>query len=249
MTDEELAILSGDEGIVISPFLGTMDPRERKAVMRTAYRGMLARGLVNPPTPEAQAEAIEQRTEDGTYATVELAVRQDVQAMVTLRNAATTVVAAARTTAVSQDFWYAHVVDDVVLIEEVSSDGLHRFALERSAALPDLVEAACIHPEAGNATGDVIEWRPLSSEDPTPPTEIVEKIGEALVRCDLTVRFVGDENPPMLGLFTGPNGSWMLHSHEDSRRPVSVVPSTASDLRDEVRRSVVSGIAQSRANG
>ena len=46
-----------------------------------------------------------------------------------LREAAHRVVAVARTTAATQDFWYAHLVDDVVLLEEVSRDGMHRFAL------------------------------------------------------------------------------------------------------------------------
>jgi hypothetical protein len=244
LTDEELAILAGEEGIVVSPFLASADPSERRVVLRTAYRGLLARGLVDPPTPEARAAAVEARAVDGDRATVELMVRQDVLSMVTLREAARLVVAAARTTVAGQDFWYAHVVDDVVLLEEVSADGLHRFALDRTAALPDLVEAAVVHPEAGDGEGEELAWQPANATDPTPPEPIVAGLGASLVRCDLVVRHVGDEHPPMLGLFSGPGGSWSMRSEHGSREPVVVRPVTADALRDEVRRLVTERLAQ-----
>ncbi len=76
-------------------------------------------------------------------------VRQDIRSVIALREAAQVVVAVARTTAATQDFWYAHLVDDVVLLEEVSRDGMHRFALAERSRLAELAVGAAVHPERG----------------------------------------------------------------------------------------------------
>ena len=82
---------------------------------------------------------------------LDLEVRQDLALVVALREGARLVVAVARTTATDQDFWYAHVVEDVVLLEEVSRDGMHRFASARDTALVDAgAVAAAVHPDAGD---------------------------------------------------------------------------------------------------
>jgi hypothetical protein len=234
LTDEELAILAGPGGIAVSPYLETLAEGEREAVTRTAYRGLLARGIVDPPTPEATAAAL-----GSGETTVELMVRQDVLTVVTLRRSARSVVALARTTAVAQDFWYAHVVDDVTLIEEVSGDGLHRFALCRTRDLPGRVVDAAVHPDTGDATGEPVEMTARPG-DPTPPDEVVERLGESLLRTDLVVRTADDEHAPLLGIFTGPGGAWCSVVRADSGGPVLVEPCTAEDVRRRVRAEVES---------
>lgn len=176
-TDEELAILAGSDGVVVTPFLDRVGADQRPAVDRTAFRSLLARGILDPPSPEALAQAAAGTKRDG--AAVELPVREDVRAMITLRTTATTVIAAARTTATGQDFWYAHVVAQACLLEQVGSDGMHRFALLDAAELPDAVVAAALHPEAGDAVGEPLEFDP-SPETALPP-RIVDTLGEALV--------------------------------------------------------------------
>jgi hypothetical protein len=243
LTDEELAVLAAPGGIVVSPFLDGVAEGERDAVLRTAYRGLLARGIVDPPTPEAASAAIGRG--DGH---VELMVRQDVRSVVALREGAQAVVAIARTTATAQDFWYAHLVDDVALLEEVGSDGLHRFALAHAHELPRLAAAAAVHPDAGDAEGPSVE---LSGEqgDPTPPDELLERLGAALLRADLVVRWAGDHEPVLLGLFTGPDGTWTTRVGAGTSTTPVAVPGTAEEARSMVEELVEDAFAQVTIHG
>jgi hypothetical protein len=113
LTDEELAILAGPGGLVVAPYLATLPEADREVALRTAYRGLLARGIVDPPTPAALAAAVGEPT-------VELQVRQDVLSLVALRRGASATVCVARSTVLGQDYWYAHVVRDVALVEQVT---------------------------------------------------------------------------------------------------------------------------------
>ncbi|HEY0215422.1 MAG TPA: hypothetical protein VGC57_03405 [Cellulomonas sp.] len=232
LTDEELAILAGPGGLVVSPFLATASDGDHAAVTRTAYRGLLARGILEPPTARALADAVGE-------ATVEVQVRQDVLTVVTLRRAAPVVVCVARTSVLAQDYWYAHVVDDVVLVEQVGSDGLHRFALARTEQLGDLVVDATIHPECGDGAGPDREL----PDDGTVPVEIAEQLGTALLRTDLVVRTVGDEHAPLTGLFTGPAGAWTLTARAATREPLVARPVSRADLEAAVRVSVSEALA------
>ncbi len=87
-----------------------------------------------------------------------------------------------------QDFGYAHLVEDVVLLEEVSRDGFHRFALTRDSGLLDAAVAAAVHPDAGapsasrswlSTSAATASWTPTScgcsqtSSRPGPPSVLV----------------------------------------------------------------------------
>ncbi|WP_282946418.1 hypothetical protein [Cellulomonas endometrii] len=224
LTDEELAVLHGPESLVVQPHLATLPDADRALALRTAYRGLLARGIVDPPTAEALAAAVGEPT-------VELQVREDVLSLVALRRGAPAVVCVARTTVIGQDFWYAHVVRDVVLVEQVSADGLHRFALARADTLGDLLLDAAVHPGTADGSGPAIEV-PDPSE---PPLEITERLGSALLRADVVVRTVDDRQPPLSGLFTGPGGAWLLSAREGDRGPVTASPVSREDLEAHVR--------------
>jgi hypothetical protein len=246
LTDEELAILAGPGGVVVSPYLATLAEADREVATRTAYRGLLARGIVDPPTVEALAAAVGEPT-------VELQVREDVLSLVTLRRGASAVVCVARSTVVGQDFWYAHVVRDVVLVEQVTTDGRHRFALAGVDALADLLLDAVVHPETGDGLGPEI-----AVDDPAePPLEVVEALGHALVRSDVVVRTADDREPELLGLFTGPGGAWVLAAEAGSGAPVVASPTTREALdarvRDLARRAAATAaavaIAAARAPG
>lgn len=240
LTDEELSVVARPGPMPVLPFLDALAPEVREVARRTAYRSLLARGIVDPPSPDSIAAAT--ALADGS---VELLVRQDVQSVVLLREGAQVVVAAARTTAAGQDFWYAHVVDDVVLVEEVSSDGLHRFALADAATLGDLVTAAVVHPDAGDGTGPAIE---VDAEvgDPTPPDLVLERLGAAFVRADVIVRRPGDTDPPTFALFSGPQGCWVVDA---TRPPASAVAITATAAAALVARSVAAVLAEARVLG
>jgi hypothetical protein len=242
LTDEELSVLASPGSIVVMPFLDLVeDDTERETVRRTAYRSLLARGIVDPPTPEATSAAIARG--DGH---VELMVRDDVRSVVALREGAKLVVAVARTTVAAQDFWYAHVVDDVVLLEEVSGDGLHRFAVAAAVDLPALAAAASVHPDAGDAEGEPVPL-PVEPGDPTPPDELLERLGSAILRADVLVRYVGDTDPVLLGLFTGPAGSWVTRAQQGDAP--ATVPSAADGARSAVRDLVDDAFAQVTIRG
>ncbi len=243
LTDEELAILAPENGIVVSPYLQDVPEAHRDLATRTAYRGLLARGIVDPPTAADTREALSRG--DGE---VQLMVRQDVRSIVALREAARLVVALARTTATGQDFWYAHVVDDVAVLEEVGSDGLHRFALTDAARLPRLTAAAAVHPDCGDASGDPVRLT-AGPGDPTPPDEVLERLGAAVLTSDVVVRHVGDARPVMLGLFTGPDGAWVTTVERGSERTPVAVPCAAEEARRMVHDAVVEGLTQVTVHG
>lgn len=199
LTDEEIEVLQASSSLVVQPHLTTLPEAERDPALRTAYRGLLARGIVDPPTPDALATSAGQPT-------VELQVREDVLSIVTLRRAATAVVCAARTTVTGQDFWYAHVVEHVVLIEQVSTDGLHRFALASADTLGDLLLDATVHPETTDGTGPGVTVPDATD----PPLEVIERLGTAILRTDVVVRTADVQQPALTGLFTGPAGAWVL---------------------------------------
>ena len=234
MTDEELSVVARPGPMPVMPFLGDLSPRDAEVARRSAYRSLIARGIVDPPSPEAVAAATSRR--DGS---VELMVRQDVRSAVALRDGAQVVVAVARTTAVTQDYWYAHLVDDVVLLEEVSRDGMHRFALAHAAQVGDLAAAAAVHPDAGDADGAPVA---LTSEegDPTPPDEILERLGAAFVRTDVIVRRPGDTEPPRFAVFSGPDGTWVVEG---------TAPVAAAVAADAARARVAEAVEGVRAEG
>lgn len=223
LTDEEVEVLHGPATLVVQPYLAALDPVRRADVLGTAFRGLVARGIVDPP---ADAPAGEDDGDD-----VEVTVREDVGALITLRRGAPAVVCAARTTAGGQDFWYAHVHADAVLLEQVSADGLHRFAAASPDDLGDLLVDAVTHPDAADGTGPVLA---VSAPSDVPPT-IREALGGSLVRADLVLRTPDDDQPVLTGLLTGPGGSWTLTSRLGDGQPVRVRPVTRSALHGDLR--------------
>ncbi len=230
LTDEELSVLVADQGVVVSPVLAEVPDGERDVVRRTAFRGLVARGIVDPPEPDAVAAAFGTKSTTGDVG-VDLRVRNDVLSALTLRQSASAVVAVARTSATQQDFWYAHVVEEVVLLEEVGTDGLHRFALGHARDLPALLVAAAVHPEAADA-GDTDDLELAVAPDSEAPAELVERLGEAYLRADVLVvtREAGAavERPDLTGLFTGPLGSWSILARPGSQRAWARAETVAS---------------------
>lgn len=236
LTDEELSVVARPGPMPVLPHLDGLAEEEREHARRAAYRSLLARGIIDPPTPQAIATATGLR--DGS---VDLMVRRDIASVVALRAAPRAVVAAARTTAFGQDFWYAHVVDDVVLLEEVSGDGLHRFALAGAEHLDGLVVGAVLHPDAGDADGPRL---PLTGDegDPSPPDEVLVRLGAAFLRADVVVRRPGDTEPRVLTLFSGPDGSWIVEPLPGAAPGAD--PVSAEAARERVVEAVAGVIAE-----
>lgn len=230
LTDEELSVVAPPGAMPVLPFLSGLPATQRQMAERTAYRSLVARGVLTPPTPEAVAEATARR--DGG---VDVMLRQDIRSVVALREGARLVVAVARTNAAAQDFWYAHLVEDVVLLEEVSRDGFHRFALARADRLTALAVGAAVHADAGDAQGEPLPVV-TSPDDPTPPDGVLERLGAAFLRADVVVRRPGDSEPPAFALFTGPGGCWVVDARPDG--PRAAVPLSSDAARTRVADAV-----------
>jgi hypothetical protein len=245
LTDEEISVLGPDQGVVVAPFLSEMAPAERDTARATAFRGLVARGIVDPGDDDATRPPVAEPAGSGDV-TVDVRVRGDVLSLLTLRQGAPAVVAVARTSTVGQDFWYAHVVEEVLLLEEVSATGLHRFALGHGHDLPALLARAVLHPDAADGTGEPIEL-PVAP-DGDAPAELVERIGLAYLRSDVLVvtRTVGEEveRPELTGLFTGPLGSWSIVA-----RPSSPRAWARAETRGSLRQRLDDLAAQALAAG
>lgn len=241
LTDEELSVLSRPGPMPVSPFLDGLPDDERDLARRSAYRSLIARGVLDPPTPQAVASAA--RAADGS---LDLQVRQDIASVVALREGARLVVALARTTATGQDFWYAHVVDDVVLLEEVSRDGFHRFALARGKDLPGTVVKAAIDPEAGDASGapQLVSTPPA---DPTPPMPLLERLGAAFVRTEVVIRHTAETGPMAFSVLSGPAGCWVIEPPTAPGAQTSAVPMTAFATRQKLVDAVIGVRAEMEA--
>lgn len=236
LTDEELRVLDGGNSMVVAPYADTVAEAERDPVLRTAFRGLVARGIIDPAPeraeddpPAASTESAEEGGVDEGLGPIDVLVRSDVQTLITVRSNALQVVAVARTVAGGQDYWYAHTIDDITVLEEVSQDGLHRFALTNTANLAEHLVAATVLTDAADGTGDPIE---IDATEPE-PAQVVQRLGEGYVRADILVRHRDVKAPPVLGVFTGPHGSWTVEVGGPGR--VECVPVTVAALRDRVR--------------
>ncbi|GAB3075925.1 hypothetical protein [Nocardioides zeae] len=236
LTDEELAVLGHADGPAVTPYLADLAGAVRDQALATALRGLLARGIVSSPggdgAPELQGDRVE----------LDLLVRQDVLSVLTLRRAASTVVAAARTGAAVQDFLYAHVVAEFVLVEQVGTDGQHRFSLGRAADLGELLVGAVLHPEAASGTaGDPVTLSVPAGDVAGPaavavtPPALMAQLGAAHLRADVTVlRSGATDGRELLGLFTGPRGCWVARTAAGSGQ-VRIAPVDVEQVRRDVR--------------
>lgn len=231
LTDEELAVLSGTEGLSVFPVLGEYDAREREVALRTAYRSMVARGLVEAPTPEEEKDAFTEAARAGRdTADVPIRLPESVSSVLALRAGATRAVAVALTTAAGQEFRYAYVVDDVVLEEHVTGSGLHTFALSRDTDLPATVAQWALHPDAADGSGEPVRAS-VDAVDPTPPAEVLERAGAALLRADVVVRVHGEAEPELVGILSGPEGTWLSRVRYGSGGEAPLVPGAVSAAR------------------
>ncbi|WP_137122934.1 hypothetical protein [Segeticoccus rhizosphaerae] len=207
LTDEETAVLFGNlEGLVASPYLDQVPDDERTTVLHTAYRSLLARGVIvaAPPTREPR--------EDGRP---EVEMAAGLAFLADIRDGAPVLLCLQRTVDDECVLRYAHVVDRFVLVEDVLEGGLHRFGwLERDRLraclqeflVPDGAVAGSGEPVA-LTSGWAGEQGPGPDDEPPAVPAVLE---QASVNIDATVRHLLDEGPgELLGFFLGHAGSWL----------------------------------------
>lgn len=236
LTDEELAALAGPpDGLVVAPYLERLEAGPREQAVVTAFRGLVARGLVEAPTAEAAAAA----RRAGPTELLELEVRmgEELAQALALRRSAGVVLCAQRTVADGTAWRYVHLVDDEVALDEVvGPTGLHRFGLLRPADVPDVLLDWVVPDGADGLDGPAT---PVGADGQL-PTALLERLGTAEVVADLAVRREGDGGGQvLLGTFAGPG---LLVLSRTGSAPGSVVT-----LRRASRGTVREAIAEQLA--
>lgn len=243
LTDEEIAVLFGaDQGAVATPYLDAIPAAARATALHTAYRCLLANGLVDAPQADSVEDAAERAQQSGS-GDLELEVEMDgvLADIVKLRDGAPVLLCLQRTLADGQALRYAHIVGDFVLVEDVLPTGLHRFGWVEREDLASCLQAFLVPAEAVDGpvgegagvlrvTGDGAHGR--------------EPLSQAMVSVDATVRHVGDDGPGvMLGLFIGPAGTWVTRNRFGEPGEVTFEPVRASMVGLMVQE-LVSGAEQ-----
>lgn len=202
LTDEELAALDGaPDGLVVSPYLEELAPAARDQAVLTAFRSLVARGVIDGPTGDQVRHAV--REAAGSDLTpVDVRMSEPLSQALTLRRVASTVLCAQRTNAELSSWRYVHVVDDELALDEVvEPTGLHRFGLLRPADVPDVL-LDWLAPEGWDAEDGPAQQVGAAG---AAPDALLERLATAIVVADVVVRRAGDSGGDLLiGTFAAP---------------------------------------------
>ncbi|HET7303967.1 MAG TPA: hypothetical protein VFJ12_05380 [Segeticoccus sp.] len=236
LTDEQVAVLAGTgDGAVAMPHLEALGEQERAVAVHTAYRCLLASGLVTLPAADrADAGVPAAPEEDGAGVAVELPA--EVDAVLVLREAAPVLLLVQRTAGEEEVLRYGYLADDVVLWEDVLPSGLHRFGRVGRDELGDCVQQFLVPDEATMADRS-LTVDPAAGVDGAGEVESV--LARAVVHADLTVRHAGDDGPgDLLGMFLGAEGSWVSCQRFGAGGPVTFDPLDPGTVQERVLRLV-----------
>jgi hypothetical protein len=233
LTDEELAALSGPpDGVVVSPYLDGLEAAQRDQALLTAFRSLVARGLVEAPTRESACAAVP--VADAELVEVEVRMSEALAQTLTLRRVAPVVLCAQRTDSARTSWRYVHVVDDELALDEVvEAGGLHRFGLLRPADVPEALLDWVVPDGWDGIDGPATDVAAGADV----PLQLLDRLGTALLVADLVVRRAGDGGGDvLLGTFAGPD--LLVLSTTRS------APGSAAHLRPASRRTVRDAIAE-----
>jgi hypothetical protein len=229
LTDEELAALDGaPDGLVVSPYLDELEPAARDQAILTAFRSLVARGVVEGPTADQVRQAV--RAAAGAELTpVDVRMSEPLSQALTLRRVAPLVLCAQRTNAELSSWRYVHVVDDELALDEVvEPSGLHRFGLLRPADVPDVVLDWLAPDGWDGEDGPAQQLDGASSA----PDVLLERLGAAVVVADVVVRRAGDEGGDLLiGTFAGPGLLALSTTRSGDAAGVSLRPASRRTVR------------------
>lgn len=235
LTDEELAALDGPPvGVVVSPYLEELDPAARDVAVVTAFRSLVARGLVLAPTAQAAAAAAREAATTGEQlAAVEVEMAEVVSQVLTLRRVAEQVVCVQRTTGQARAWRYLHRVDaELVLDELVEPTGLHRFSLVPAPDLLDVLVDWVVPDGLDGAEGPEVALEADSAVAGRSGDALLEQLAAASVLSDVTVRGRDDAGPGLLlGTFAGPAGLHLSTTAFGTGAAVRLRPVSRRSLR------------------
>lgn len=219
-TDEELLLLSADHPIVDAPYLSGLDEAQRRLAAQVAYRSLCAHGAV---------------AVDGGKG---MELPESVVTMLQVRGSARSALLISKATAEVGVLRYHHLGTDMVVIEDVTDDGIHEFRLVEAERLPDEVDAFCTVHGVADGHGEPVS---LTVASFTAGDLAQELWGDGVAQFDATVwRAVPDPSREqlLLGVLLGTDGSWSsrrsLVSQEEGDRIIEMRPTEAAGVGDYI---------------
>ncbi|MFC6707743.1 hypothetical protein [Flexivirga alba] len=217
-TDEELMLFSADHPVVDAPYLSGLDETQRELAAQIAYRSLCAHGAV---------------AVDGGKG---MELPESVVTMLQVRASATSALLISKATAEVGVLRYHHLGRDVVVIEDVTDDGIHEFRLIEPEKLPDEVDAFCTVQGAADGQGEPVT---LTVEAFAAGDLARELWGEGVAQFDATVwRAAPDpaRGQVLLGVLLGTDGSWssrrLLVPNEGGDSLIEMQPARAAEVGD-----------------
>lgn len=250
VTDEELLALHDDpRGVVMLPFAATLPPERLAAAVQTARRGLVLRGLLPPQSLRSHLPPEQPTGGDGwhgAYGTAGMAGM--VCDLFLVRDNAEAVLAVQRTTPAGPPLLrYLHLVDDTVLVEDVTAEGIHLFGVLDRADLPGLLQAFLVPPDAVDGTAPVRLGHATGNAEADPrPRPDIGALAQAAVTADVVLRQIGDgvdaDHPPDLtGFFLGAAGCHRVVARVGAPSPLIAYPVPAAGVGDLVASLLESG--------
>lgn len=234
LTDEEITALDPvpvEQRLAVMPWFDELDEQQQELAVITAFRGLVARGLVEAPDGEDVERAVasgEERPE------VTIAVSPEIANVLVLRRKATRAVVAQRTAGERQDFLYLYeAAEDVVLAELVEPKGLHRFGLLEAAGLRPALEAYLLAGDWEGGDGEPVIVGAAEAADGAAPPGLLGMLADCWVQAEFVVRPLESVPSRLLvhGLSAGPDGIFLTRIVYGAGEPVAVTPSSRATAR------------------
>lgn len=226
LTDEELLVLTGGEGPVVLPYAAGLSPTELEVAASTARRSLVARGIAAPDDLADLAGA-------------------PLGALLELRQGAPVVVVLHRVSGPRADggpgegarSLYLHLVDHVVLSEDVTTEGVHTFGLAPAEAIEELLRVFLLPEDAPNGVPEGAGPVRPTEEDPLPAD-----LGGPTVLVEAAVLHAAAHGPADLITATfGPDRCFLGRTDDDAVPPLLgpvAAPEVVAEVLAEVDRAV-----------
>lgn len=220
LTDEELVLLAVEHPVVVLPDYERLAPAAREVAVRTAHRSLLARGAPTSADPDL------------------LAVPQEVSDLLDIRGGAPWVLVIRRAEHVVVDGVerpvqterYAHLVDDLVLLEDVSADGVHDFFVLDDHALATELQDFLTHDDIRDGSPRSITFDLPAIAQGRGDVDLTQ-LGRLKVEVDATLWRRGPQPAPiLLGLLLGVDGCWVTRNTYGAAGPLELQPVLVRDL-------------------
>jgi hypothetical protein len=243
LTDEELQAvdpLPPEQRLVIYPFLDPLQGAERDMAVLVAFRGLVARGLVTPPT-EAQVDVA--LSAGGETGSIEIGVDEAIAGIVGTRRSAPAVVCAQRTVARRSDYCYWYLVDDEAAMEEfVEPKGLHRFRALEARLVPAALYGYLNPDRVNGQDGDTFEESAEAAAGGRTPAAVLEDLGQAHAIGEFLVRSAEpDEHPTIVSVAASPDRLRLAEVRFGSGEPVRIREVAGATLLERIEAALRRG--------